>query len=93
MNLFLESRAPIKKQVQVMNFVKKKSLFKKDNCVLKVEILSKETDYINDMEVSVAFSRVDRIKKKYGRLTIKQTHFISVLKMQNLLLRFSSIKD
>ena len=41
----------------------KKSWFKKDNCVLKVENLPKVTDYIMAMEVFVTFSRIERIKK------------------------------
>ena len=41
---------------------------------MKVENLPKETDYIIAMEVFVAFGRVERIKKKYDRLVIKQIH-------------------
>ena len=40
----------------------KKSLFRNDTCVLKVETLSKETGYIMAMEVFVAFGRVEQIK-------------------------------
>ena len=38
---------------------KEKSLFKKINCVLKVENLPKEIDYTMTMGVFVAFGRVD----------------------------------
>ena len=41
----------------------KKSSFKKINCVLKVENMPKEINYIMAMDVFVAFGRIERIKK------------------------------
>ena len=59
--LTLELLAPIK--TRPSDELGEKSLFKKAKCLLKVENLPKEIDYIMAMDVFAAFGRVKRIKK------------------------------
>ena len=78
MNFFLfhlESLAPIKKRGS-SDELGKKSSFKKINCVLKVENMPKEINYIMAMDVFVAFGRIDRIKKVWQAHNKTNTYYL-----------------